>query len=119
LPTQRNDEKNFEFGQSTFQVQSAVCLRTCDNEDISVKFDFSDSQTTKTSRTISLISLFLSASAFVVPNARRGTAMPLADLSVDPSCTAFVFVEYQNEFTTERGKLHDAVKDVMEKTGIT
>ena len=38
------------------------------------------------------------------------------DYTLDPKETAFVFIEYQNEFTTEGGKLHDAVKDVMEQT---
>lgn len=40
-----------------------------------------------------------------------------ADDKVDPKKTALVLIEYQNEFTTEGGKLHDAVKDCMEKTG--
>ena len=39
-------------------------------------------------------------------------------LSLDPKETALVLIEYQNEFTTEGGKLHDAVKDVMETTGM-
>uniref|UniRef100_A0A6V1C864 Isochorismatase-like domain-containing protein n=1 Tax=Thalassionema nitzschioides TaxID=33649 RepID=A0A6V1C864_9STRA len=34
--------------------------------------------------------------------------------SLDPSKTAFVFIEFQNEFTTEGGKLHDAVKPSLE-----
>ena len=34
---------------------------------------------------------------------------------VDPAKTAVVFIEYQNEFTTEGGKMHDAVK--VSKTG--
>ena len=29
---------------------------------------------------------------------------------VDPAKTAVVFIEYQNEFTSEGGKMHDAVK---------
>lgn len=33
----------------------------------------------------------------------------------DPSETAFVFIEFQNEFTTPGGKLHDAVKDTIDK----
>lgn len=33
----------------------------------------------------------------------------------DPSKTAFVFIEFQNEFTTEGGKLYDAVKPTLEK----
>ena len=36
--------------------------------------------------------------------------------TLDPTKTALVLIEYQNEFTTPGGKLHDAVKDVMEKT---
>jgi hypothetical protein len=40
----------------------------------------------------------------------------MADYKLDPKETAFVFIEYQNEFATVGGKLHDAVKDVMEKT---
>ena len=33
-----------------------------------------------------------------------------------PKKTALVCIEYQNEFVTEGGKLHGAVKDVMEET---
>jgi len=36
--------------------------------------------------------------------------------TLDPSETACVFIEFQNEFTTEGGKLHDAVKECMEET---
>merc|ERR1712228_746245 len=32
--------------------------------------------------------------------------------------TAALFIEYQNEFTSEGGKLYDAVKDVMEANGM-
>ena len=35
-----------------------------------------------------------------------------------PEKTALLFIEYQNEFTTEGGKLHDAVKPCMEETGM-
>ena len=38
--------------------------------------------------------------------------------AVDPSKTAVVLIEYQNEFTTEGGKLHEAVKGVMESSGM-
>jgi len=38
-------------------------------------------------------------------------------ISLAPDETALVLIEYQNEFTTEGGGLHDAVKDCMEKTG--
>jgi nicotinamidase-related amidase len=36
--------------------------------------------------------------------------------ALDPSETALVLIEYQNEFTTPGGKLHDAVKEVMSQT---
>lgn len=36
--------------------------------------------------------------------------------AIDPKKTAVVFIEYQNEFASEGGKLHDAVKGVMEET---
>ena len=37
----------------------------------------------------------------------------LAGCDVDAKKTAVVFIEYQNEFTTEGGKLHEAVKGTM------
>lgn len=39
-------------------------------------------------------------------------------LTLDPSKTALVLIEYQNEFAAEGGALHDAVKTVMEKNGM-
>jgi nicotinamidase-related amidase len=36
----------------------------------------------------------------------------------DPKRTALVLIEYQNDFTSEGGALHDAVRDVMESTGM-
>ena len=39
-------------------------------------------------------------------------------LSLDPAKTAVVLIEYQNEFTSPGGVLHDAVAPVMEKTGM-
>lgn len=39
-------------------------------------------------------------------------------MSVDPKRTAVLLIEYQNDFTSEGGVLHDAVKDVMEQTGM-
>jgi len=36
----------------------------------------------------------------------------------DPAKAAVLFIEYQNEFCTPGGKMHDAVKGVMEKTGM-
>lgn len=37
---------------------------------------------------------------------------------LDPSSTAFIFIEYQNEFCSPGGKLHDAVKECMEHTNM-
>src|SRR3984893_7078330 len=34
---------------------------------------------------------------------------------MDPKTTAVILIEYQNDFTSEGGSLHDAVKGVMEK----
>ncbi|KAL3928814.1 MAG: hypothetical protein SGARI_004926, partial [Bacillariaceae sp.] len=42
----------------------------------------------------------------------------MVDFQLDPHETAFVGIEYQHEFTTEKGKLHDAVKDVMTATNM-
>ena len=36
----------------------------------------------------------------------------------DPKHTAIVLIEYQNDFTSEGGALHGAVRDVMESTGM-
>lgn len=39
-------------------------------------------------------------------------------MSIDPKRTAVVLIEYQNDFTSEGGVLHDAVNGVMESTGM-
>lgn len=39
-------------------------------------------------------------------------------MKFDPTTTALLLIEYQNEFTTEGGVLHGAVKGVMEETGM-
>ena len=39
-------------------------------------------------------------------------------MDVNPEKTALVLIEYQNDFTSEGGVLHDAVRDVMESTGM-
>lgn len=39
-------------------------------------------------------------------------------MSLDPAETALVLIEYQNDFTSEGGALHGAVKDVMESTSM-
>jgi nicotinamidase-related amidase len=35
---------------------------------------------------------------------------------MEPKTTAIVLIEYQNDFTTTGGTLHDAVKSVMDTT---
>jgi len=37
---------------------------------------------------------------------------------IKPMCTALLLIEFQNEFTTEGGKMHGAVKDSMAATGM-
>lgn len=39
-------------------------------------------------------------------------------MAIDPSRTAVVLIEYQNDFTSEGGALHGAVEAVMDKTGM-
>jgi ureidoacrylate peracid hydrolase len=39
-------------------------------------------------------------------------------MPIDPSTTALLLIEYQNDFTTEGGALHNGVKEVMENTGM-
>lgn len=39
-------------------------------------------------------------------------------MKIDPKKTAIILVEFQNDFTTEGGSLHDAVKDVMKSTNM-
>ena len=39
-------------------------------------------------------------------------------MSLDPKRTAVLLIEYQNDFTSEGGALHAAVRDVMEGTGM-
>lgn len=39
-------------------------------------------------------------------------------MTFDPSTTAVVLIEYQNDFTSEGGVLHEAVAPVMDKTGM-
>ena len=37
---------------------------------------------------------------------------------MNPETTALVMIEFQNDFTSDGGTLHDAVQDVMESTGM-
>jgi nicotinamidase-related amidase len=39
-------------------------------------------------------------------------------MPLDPKRTAVVLVEYQNDFTSEGGALHAAVREVMDRTGM-
>ncbi|HAJ37990.1 MAG TPA: isochorismatase [Chloroflexi bacterium] len=39
-------------------------------------------------------------------------------MNLDPKKTAVVMIEFQNDFTTEGGTLHGAVKEVMEQTNM-
>jgi nicotinamidase-related amidase len=39
-------------------------------------------------------------------------------MTIDPKTTAVVLIEYQNDFTTEGGVLHEAVSEVMDKTNM-
>jgi nicotinamidase-related amidase len=39
-------------------------------------------------------------------------------VTLDPKRTAIVLIEYQNDFASEGGALHSAVRDVMESTGM-
>ena len=50
-------------------------------------------------------------------SARMSTEEEKTEISLKPEETAIVLIEYQNEFTTEGGALHDAVKECMEATG--
>jgi hypothetical protein len=71
------------------------------------------------------IAIFVTGTAaFIAPSTntfvtRTSLSMSTAEpaIKIDPLTTAFVFIEYQNEFTTEGGALHDAVKECMHATG--
>jgi nicotinamidase-related amidase len=39
-------------------------------------------------------------------------------MSIDPKSAALVLIEFQNDFTTDGGVLHDAVSAVMDRTGM-
>src|SRR3981081_734718 len=39
-------------------------------------------------------------------------------MTFDPSTTAVVLIEYQNDFTSDGGVLHGAVQEVMDKTNM-
>jgi len=58
-----------------------------------------------------MVSCYSDARAFEPSEAKGGSA-------IDPKKTAMVAIEYQNEFCTDGGKLHPAVKEVMASTGM-
>lgn len=75
-------------------------------------------------RLIATLALLASTSFAFVQNpsisylsALKMSEAPAAPLTLNPEETACVFIEFQNEFTTEGGALYDAVKECMEKTG--
>jgi nicotinamidase-related amidase len=39
-------------------------------------------------------------------------------MTIDPKSTALVLIEFQNDFTNEGGAFHDAVRGVMDETGM-
>mmetsp|Transcript_15116 Transcript_15116/g.31088 ORF Transcript_15116/g.31088 Transcript_15116/m.31088 type:complete len:246 (+) Transcript_15116:54-791(+) len=81
-------------------------------------------------RSLLILALLSSASAFVVPKfysqlliktqAERTFTPSTAKggCDIEPSKTAIICIEFQNEFATEGGKLHDSVKGVMESTNM-
>lgn len=63
----------------------------------------------------SFSSIYLKSLSNQETPSRLGVRMSTLE-KIDPHKTAVVLIEYQNEFTTEGGKLHDAVKTCMDKT---
>ena len=61
------------------------------------------------------VSKYLSSLSQTATSLSRSSTLKMSspNFELDPAVTAFVFIEYQNEFTTEGGKLHDAVKECM------
>jgi nicotinamidase-related amidase len=51
-------------------------------------------------------------------NYRTFAAPGKGGLGFDPRKTAVLFIEMQNEFTTDGGRLHDQVREMMEATGM-
>lgn len=50
------------------------------------------------------------------PSGPIASSPPETRTAIDPSTTAIVLIEYQNDFTSEGGALHGAVEEVMNKT---
>lgn len=72
-----------------------------------------------------VVSLLAPSSTFVIrplPSVSRASKILKmssdAEFTLTPSETALVLIEFQNDFTTEGGKLYGAVKEVMEATNM-
>jgi len=65
-----------------------------------------------------LLELLSEGGGFYVHNAKGNEGGAKGGKTFEASKAAILFIEFQNEFTTEGGKLHGAVKPVMEKTGM-
>jgi len=58
------------------------------------------------------------APAAGVPAGRTFAAPGRGGLGLHPGRTAVLFIEFQNEFTTQGGKLHGSVRECMSETGM-
>ena len=65
-----------------------------------------------------LTTVFIGSAVAFAPSASFARVSALSMAKLNPEETAVVLIEYQNEFTTEGGKLHDAVKGVMETSNM-
>jgi len=75
-----------------------------------------------TSSSISAFPAFTSSSSSYLKQLKKSSTSSTSSTlkmsyTLDPKETAAVFIEFQNEFTTEGGKLYDAVKPCLEKEG--
>lgn len=62
---------------------------------------------------------WLNVASFSPTHGSQATSRsPTRIFSLDPRETAVVLIEYQNEFTTPGGKLHEAVADCMQQTSM-
>lgn len=65
-----------------------------------------------------LVELLSEGGGFYVYNGKGSEGSAKGGKAFDPSKAGILFIEYQNEFCTPEGKMHDAVKGVMESTGM-
>jgi len=66
-------------------------------------------------RTESFTPSFLPHTSRTIQRSASSTTLQMAIDKLDPSETALVLIEYQNEFTTEGGALYEAVKPCLDK----